>query len=64
MNAWLDTRSKKEPSNYSKEAREWAEKNGLITGYSNGRMAYKSFITREEFITILYRYDKFLHKNS
>ena len=64
METWLDERSKKKPSNYSEEARLWAEKNGLIAGYSDGSMAYKSFITREEFITILYRYNKLFNKDS
>ena len=64
LEPWLDERSKKKPSNYSEEARLWAEKNGLIAGYSDGSMAYKSFITREEFITILYRYNKLFNKDS
>lgn len=64
MDNWLDIRSKKNPSKYSLEARQWAEENGLIKGYTNGLMAYKSFITREEFITILYRFYQYLNKNS
>ena len=55
MNAWITEQAKKEPGTWSKEARDWGEKNGLITGDDTGSKMYKKFITREEFITVLYR---------
>lgn len=45
-----------QPSSWSKNARAWAEKLGLIKG-TLGKMRYKSHMTREEFAEVLYRYD-------
>ena len=44
----------KEPSEWSEEARTWAEEKGIIAGDENGRKQYKKFCTREELIQILY----------
>ena len=44
----------KEPSEWSEEARAWAEENGIIAGDESGRKQYKKFCTREELIQILY----------
>ena len=44
----------KEPSDWSEEAREWAEKQGIINGDENGNKQYKKFCTREEVAQILY----------
>lgn len=55
MNTWIAEQAKKEPGTWSKDARDWGEKNGLITGDDAGSKMYKKFITREEFITVLYR---------
>lgn len=54
---YFEELKKKEPHAYSKEAREWGEKNGLINGDEKG-MRYCMFETREENITELYRYNK------
>lgn len=54
MTAYLEELSEKEPSSWSKEAREWAESNGIIKG--NGKnIAYKSLITREEAVMLISR---------
>lgn len=45
----------KEPDEWSKQAREFCEKNGIILGDGNGNFAYKSFVTREELAEIAYR---------
>ena len=49
-------------SEYSKEAREWAISKGLIKGNGeiNGEANYlwKDFLSREQFVTMLYRYAK------
>lgn len=44
------------PAEWSKEAREWCEANGLIKGDQYGNFMARKFITREEFATVLYRY--------
>ena len=44
----------KPPSDWSAEARKWAEKNGIINGDETGNRQYKKFCTREEVIQILY----------
>ena len=45
----------KEPSEWSKDARGFCEKNGIILGDGNGNFAYKSFVTREELAVIAQR---------
>lgn len=54
MDVWLDQRSKLPPDDWSKDDREWAEANGLISGDENGKR-YKSFLTREEAVALLHR---------
>ena len=58
MENWLEQRAKKEPSNYSAEARSWAESEGIILGDSAGNKQYQSFCTREQMITFLNRFRK------
>jgi hypothetical protein len=50
---------------WSKEAREWATSTGLIEGNGteiNGEPNYMwaDLLTREQFVTVLYRYAKML----
>jgi len=40
----------------------WAEKNGIITGYGNGKFGPNDNITREQLATILYRFEQFTAK--
>ena len=47
--------AEEEPNDWSKDAREWAEKEGIIKGDEQGRKAYKSFVTREQLATIVQR---------
>lgn len=44
-----------EPSDYSAEARVWAEGKGIILGSAQGQMQYKMFCTREQMIVFLKR---------
>jgi N-acetylmuramoyl-L-alanine amidase CwlA len=55
MNTWIAEQANKEPSDWSVEARDWAEKAGLIIGDTDGKKMYKKNLTREEFIMVLYR---------
>ncbi len=55
MNNYLAGLAKKAPAAWSWEARKWAEANGIIKGDGNS-MAYQSPVTREELVTILYRF--------
>ena len=55
MDNWIAEQAKKEASDWSLEARNWAEKEGLITGDSIGKKMYKKTLTREELVTVLYR---------
>lgn len=43
-----------EPSEWSQNAREWAESNSFISGDENGNKKYKKPATREELIQMLY----------
>lgn len=49
-------------SSWSQEAREWAVEQGLITGGSGAEFngMWKDFLTREQMVTILYRFSKAL----
>ena len=60
MNTWIAEQAKKAPGDWSAEAREWGERNGLINGDTSGNKMYKKMLTREEFISVLYRA---LHRN-
>ena len=60
MNNWLATKANEDASAWSAEAREWAERNGLVQGDEKGRKMYKKILSREELITVLYRA---LHRN-
>ena len=60
MNNWIAEQAKKAPGDWSADAREWGERNGLINGDSSGNKMYKKLISREEFIAVLYRA---LHRN-
>ncbi|MEG1633788.1 MAG: N-acetylmuramoyl-L-alanine amidase [Oscillospiraceae bacterium] len=61
--SWLRELAKLEPSDWSAEARAWAEKNGLVRGDGNGCRQYKKLMTREEFVTVAYRQAKTDEKN-
>ena len=60
MNNWIAEQAKKDASSWSADARQWAEKNGLVSGDTNGQKMYKKVLTREELIAVLYRA---LHRN-
>lgn len=47
--------AEKAPDAWSQEARDWAEKAGIIRGNVKGQKKYKSFLTREELVQILHR---------
>lgn len=47
---------------WSKEARIWAEANGIIKGDAKGDKQYQRAITREELITVLYRFKEYIKK--
>lgn len=56
MNTWIAEQAEKDPGTWSAEQRTWAEKNGYVNGDNQGRKMYKKFLTREEMITVLYRF--------
>lgn len=47
----------------TEKAEDWAIENGLIKGYGNGNYGWKDNMTRQQFVTILYRYDKMKNGN-
>ena len=55
MNAYLEQLGEQEPSQWSEEARGWAEDNGIIAGDENGKKKYKQPCTREQMVQFLYR---------
>ena len=48
MDIYLQDLSKRNPSQWSGNARMWAEDRAIISGDSSGNKAYKKFATREE----------------
>lgn len=57
MNVWLSQQAAKEPGEWSKESRAWAEKNVIMTGTGAG-FGYGAPATREQVIEFIYRYAK------
>lgn len=55
MNNWIAEQATKEASDWSAEARQWAEGAGLISGDTEGKKMYKKMMTREELVTVLHR---------
>jgi hypothetical protein len=47
-----------EPSDWSKDARTWAEDKGIIKGDSQGKKMYKKPVTREELAVVLHRWSE------
>ncbi len=45
------------------DAVTWAHQNGLVAGYNNGKFGPLDNITREQMVTILYRFMEWLDKN-
>lgn len=57
-NAWLLSLAEEEASDWSAEARAWAEAEGIIQGDGSGSKKYKAPLTREEYIMMEYRQDQ------
>ena len=55
MEQYMNELAAKEPSAWSKEDREWAEKRGIIQGDTTGKKKYRSFVTKEEMAAMLHR---------
>lgn len=55
MDKWLADQEAKEPGDWSKDARKWAEDNKIIVGDEKGRKMYKRYITREEAVALANR---------
>ena len=55
MEDYLSRQQKQEPGEWSAEAREWAEKNGIIYGDAEGKKMYRAPCTREHMVVFLHR---------
>lgn len=55
MEGYWRSLAAKEPSDWSAEARRWAEENGLIVGDGSGNRQYKAFVTREQMTVFMKR---------
>ena len=53
MDQYLEELAAKEPSEWSSDARAWAESRGIIQGNTMGQKKYKAFLTREEMSQVL-----------
>lgn len=54
MDGYLAALAEKEPADWSRQAREWAEAHGIVKGGDGGRKMYGRFATREEIAQMLY----------
>ena len=50
-------------NSYYEDAVKWAEKNNIISGYSSDKFGPHDNITREQLVTVLYRYAKYKNIN-
>ena len=57
MNKWIAEQAAKEPGEWSKDARAWAEGNKIMNGTGAGN-SYGAPATREQVIEFIYRYAK------
>ena len=55
MDDYLRRLAQQEPEDWSAQAREWAEENGIIRGDEHGNKQYRSFCTREQMVVFLKR---------
>lgn len=55
MEDYLRRLAEKPPEEWSKEEREFCEKRGILRGDNDGKMRYRSYVTREEAAAIAYR---------
>lgn len=55
MEDYLRRLAEKPPEEWSKEERDFCQKRGILRGDSDGKMRYKSYVTREEAAAIAYR---------
>ncbi|MGI6196010.1 MAG: M23 family metallopeptidase [Eubacteriales bacterium] len=55
MEDYLRRLAEKPPEEWSKEERDFCEKRAILRGDSDGKMRYKSYVTREEAAAIAYR---------
>lgn len=55
MNTWISQQAAKDPSDWSAAARDWAEKNGVISGTGSG-YSYLAYCTREQMVQFLYNF--------
>lgn len=56
---WYEMRKElqdNDASNYSADARQWAKDTGLIVGDENSMDMWEDVLTREQFVTVLYRF--------
>ena len=58
MDQYLADLSAQEPSDWSREAREFCEEKQIINGDENGNKKYKKFLTREELAQIIYNLEQ------
>lgn len=58
MADYLGRQAQLEPSDWSGQARLWAEQHGLVAGGEAGDKQYKRFCTREELLQILYNLEQ------
>ena len=56
MDNYLNKRNAEAGSDWSKDAREWALKEGLFQGDETGNLMWQGFMTREQFATVMQRY--------
>lgn len=62
MNNYLNSLASMQPSEWSKDARDWCQKHGIITNVENAQ--WKRFATREELVALLYKFEDLIDDNA
>lgn len=62
MEVWLAKRAQAQPGEFSRQARTWAEENGIVRGDGGGGFQYKSWCTREQMLVFLHRFAQMLSR--
>ena len=68
FNEFRETLRDNDCSSYSEEARQWAINTGMIAGTDQNlpdgsqNYAWQDLLTREQFVTVLYRFAKLIGK--
>lgn len=60
--AMSGSKTEDKPSEWAEEATEWAKAQGIVKGFGGDDMGWQTPITREQLVTMLYRFAQLISK--